>query len=84
LGAISGTFATIFSLEKSRKWIIREGLNGISRTGSGASMASGLKKSRGLRMGRDLTAVGRSPRPAARDVWSRSQSSQAALRKPTA
>ena len=49
VGAMSGTFATIFSLEKSRKWIIREGLNGISRTGSGASMASGLKKSRGLR-----------------------------------
>ena len=46
---MSGTFATIFSLEKSKKWIIREGLNGISRAGSGASMASGLKKSRGLR-----------------------------------
>src|SRR3954447_18762140 len=50
VGAMSGTFATIFSLEKSRKWIIREGLTGISRTGSGASMASGLKKSRGLRI----------------------------------
>ncbi len=49
LGAMSGTLATIFSLEKSRKWIIREGLKGISRTGSGASMARGLKKSRGLR-----------------------------------
>ena len=31
------------------KWIIREGLKGISRAGSGASMARGLKKSRGLR-----------------------------------
>src|SRR5919204_1469084 len=51
VGAMSGTFATIFSLEKSRKWIIREGLTGISRSGSGASMASGLKKSRGLRIG---------------------------------
>ena len=51
VGAMSGTLATIFSLEKSRKWIIREGLNGISRTGSGAPIASGLKKSRGLRMG---------------------------------
>src|SRR4051794_3496942 len=50
VGAMSGTFATIFSLEKSRKWIIREGRTGISRTGSGASMASGLKKSRGLRI----------------------------------
>src|SRR3954464_4719084 len=52
VGAMSGTFATIFSLEKSRKWIIREGLTGISRTGSGASRARGLKKSRGLRMRR--------------------------------
>src|SRR5580698_6745633 len=49
VGAMSATFATIFSFEKSRKWIIREGLNGISRAGSGASIASGLKKSRGLR-----------------------------------
>ncbi len=48
-GAMSGTFATIFSFEKSRKWIIRDGLNGISRAGSGASIARGLKKSRGLR-----------------------------------
>src|SRR3712207_6028901 len=54
-GAMSGTLATIFSFEKSRKWIIRDGLKGISRTGSGASMASGLKKSRGFRMARDLT-----------------------------
>src|SRR5580704_795911 len=49
VGAMSGTFATIFSLEKSRKWIIRDGLKGISRAGSGASIARGLKKSRGLR-----------------------------------
>ncbi len=52
VGAMSGTLETIFSFEKSRKWIIREGLNGISRSGSGASIARGLKKSRGLRMGR--------------------------------
>src|SRR6478735_403379 len=50
VGAMSGTLATIFSLEKSRKWIIRDGRTGISRTGSGASIASGLRKSRGLRM----------------------------------
>src|SRR3954470_8437333 len=50
VGAMSGTFATIFSLEKSRKWIIREGRTGISRAGSGASIASALKKSRGLRI----------------------------------
>ena len=49
--AMSGAFAAIFSFEKSRKWIIREGLKGISRTGSGAPTARGLKKSLGLRMG---------------------------------
>src|SRR5579871_6534824 len=51
VGAISGTLATIFSLEKSRKWIIRLGRKGISRAGSGAPMASGLRKSRGFRKG---------------------------------
>src|SRR5450631_379067 len=49
VGAMSGTLATIFSFEKSRKWIIRDGLKGISRAGSGAPMARGLRKSRGLR-----------------------------------
>ena len=49
-GAMSGALATIFSFEKSRKWIIREGRTGTSRIGSGAPIASGLKKSRGLRM----------------------------------
>src|SRR5450755_3717977 len=51
VGAMSGTLATIFSLEKSRKWIIRDGLKGISRIGSGAPMASALPKSRGFRKG---------------------------------
>ncbi len=46
--AISGTFARIFSFDASKKWIIREGLKGISRRGSGASIASGWKKSRGF------------------------------------
>ena len=50
LVAMSAALATIFSLEKSRKWIIREGRNGISASGAGAPMASGLRKSRGLRM----------------------------------
>src|SRR5215208_2613970 len=50
--AMSAALATIFSLEKSRKWIMRDGLNGISASGSGAPMARGLKKSRGLRMRR--------------------------------
>src|SRR6478735_8701427 len=50
LVAMSAALATIFSLEKSRKWIIREGRSGISASGAGAPMASGLKKSRGLRM----------------------------------
>src|SRR5215210_1312989 len=49
-GAMSGALATIFSFEKSRKWIIRDGLKGISRSGSGASIASGVKKSLGLRI----------------------------------
>ena len=46
--AMSGALAAIFSLEASRKWIIREGLSGISRSGSGASIARGSKKSRGF------------------------------------
>src|SRR5437879_101757 len=50
LGAIAGTFATIFSFEKSRNWTIRHGLTGNPRAGSGASIARGLKESRGLRM----------------------------------
>src|ERR1700761_8473589 len=49
VGAMSGTLATIFSLEKSRKWIIRDGLKEISRIGSGAPIARGLPKSRGFR-----------------------------------
>ena len=48
--AMSGTFAAIFSLEASKKWIIRDGRNGISTIGSGAPTARGWKKSRGLRM----------------------------------
>jgi hypothetical protein len=35
-------------LEKSRKWIIRDGFTGISRNGSGAPMARGWKKSLGF------------------------------------
>src|SRR5919112_1725377 len=53
VGAMSATFATIFSFEKSRKWIIREGVTGISGSGAGAPIASGLTKSRGLRMALD-------------------------------
>ena len=49
--AMSGALAAIFSFEKSRKWIIREGPKGISATGSGAPIASGWKKSRGFLMG---------------------------------
>ena len=46
--AMSPALATIFSFEKSRKWIIREGLTGISRSGSGAPIACGWKKSLGF------------------------------------
>ena len=49
LVAMSAALATIFSLEKSRKWIIRDGLTGISLSGSGAPIASGWKKSLGVR-----------------------------------
>src|SRR4051812_33922568 len=54
-GAMSGALATIFSLEKSRKWIIRDGRKGTSRAGSGAPIASALKKSLGLRIEREPT-----------------------------
>ncbi len=46
--AICGALAAIFSFEKSRKWIIREGPKGISVAGSGAPMARGFVKSRGF------------------------------------
>src|SRR4051812_4655025 len=49
LAAVSGSLPTIFSLLGSKKWIIRDGLTGISVTGSGAPTASGFAKSRGLR-----------------------------------
>src|SRR6266404_3402212 len=48
--ASSGSFANIFGLLGSKKWIIRDGRTGISVTGAGAPIASGLKKSRGLRI----------------------------------
>ncbi len=52
LAAMSGTLATILGLEAGKKWIIRDGRTGISRTGSGAPTARGRKKSLGLRMPR--------------------------------
>src|ERR687891_2072373 len=48
--SMSGTLETIFSLLASRKWIIRAGLTGISRGGSGASSASGWVNWRGFRI----------------------------------
>jgi hypothetical protein len=36
------------AFDGGKKWIIRLGLNGMSRTGSGAPTASGLKKSLAL------------------------------------
>ena len=47
--AMSGTLAAIFSFEASKKWIIREGPKGTWVIGSGAPIALGLKKFRGLR-----------------------------------
>ena len=40
--AISGTLARIFSRCGGKKWIIRSGRTGSSRTGTGAPAASGL------------------------------------------
>src|SRR3954449_9872235 len=48
--ARSGSLPTIFSLLGSKKWIIRDGVTGISITGSGAPTARGLTKSRGVLM----------------------------------
>ena len=47
--AMSGTLAAIFSLLGSKKWIIRDGRNGMSAAGAGAPTASGRRKARGLR-----------------------------------
>ncbi len=47
--AMSGSFPTIFSFEGSKKWIMREGVNGTSSSGAGAPTARGFAKSRGLR-----------------------------------
>src|SRR4051794_2908264 len=52
--ARSGSLPAIFSLPGSKKWIIREGLSGISRSGSGAPIARGFVKSRGLRTARTI------------------------------
>ena len=60
--AMPGSFATIFSFEPSKKWIIREGGNGISWTGPGAPTHSGL----GERMRSILCLV--APPPPARRV----------------
>src|SRR3954447_10867302 len=60
LAAVSGSFPTIFSLLGSKKWIIRDGVTGISVSGAGAPTASGLTKSRGLRKGKVLLKIGTS------------------------
>src|SRR5918999_4829875 len=78
VAAMSGALAAIFSLEKSRKWIMRDGLKGISRSGSGAPTASGLKKSRGLRIGRESYRASRIARPMADTETQGIETSQAA------
>src|SRR5947209_2336818 len=54
LAASSGSFAAIFSLLGSKKWIILDGLTGISSAGSGAPMARGFPNSLGFRTPRTL------------------------------
>jgi hypothetical protein len=74
--AISGTFATIFGLLGSKKWMTRDGLTGISVTGAGAPSASGLPKSRGLRIASPQlhwTRVAAAPAAAALGQWARSR-----------
>ena len=56
VGAMSGTLATIFGFDGGKKWIIRDGRTGISRTGAGAPTASGRKKSLGLRIAGEPTS----------------------------
>src|SRR3954451_4335557 len=56
--ARSGSLPAIFSLPGSKKWIIRDGLSGISAIGAGAPMARGFVKSRGLRTGRTILTGG--------------------------
>src|SRR5918997_1332216 len=77
-GAISDAFATIFSFEKSRKWIIRDGLYGISAGGSGAPIASGLRKARGFRIGRRNLTGTWIPRPMTETERQGIETSQAA------
>src|ERR671914_599221 len=77
-GAISEALATIFSFEKSRKWIMRDGLYGISAGGSGAPIASGWRKARGFRIGRSNLAATRIPRPMTETETQGIQTSQAA------
>ena len=68
--AMSGTLAAIFSFEASKKWIIREGGNGTSSTGSGAPIARGWAKLRGFlkfcSWSSDDSGTGRYRRPTAR------------------
>ena len=47
LPAMSGSLPTIFSFEGSKKWIIREGVNGTSSSGSGAPQGERASRSRG-------------------------------------
>jgi hypothetical protein len=54
---MDGTLAAIFSLPGSKKWIILDGRTGISRSGSGAPTASGVKKSFGERIDPPSRAV---------------------------
>src|SRR5262245_61287442 len=53
--ATSGSLAAIFSFDGSKKWMQRDGVTGISRTGSGAPSARGLKNDRGFRIGPEAT-----------------------------
>ena len=59
---MSGTLAAIFGLLGSKKWIIRDGRAGTSRSGGGAPTARGAKKSLALRIIEPSEAGARSGR----------------------
>ena len=59
LGAMSGTFATIFSFEKSRKWIIREGEERDLADGLGRVDRKRLEEVSGVSHGADFSCQAR-------------------------
>ena len=66
---MAGIFARIFSFDGSKKWIIRDGRNGISLSGSGAPSVNGAKKFLGVRTNKDLRCDQRCDRSEPKSRW---------------